>query len=178
MNNYKYWKLVAIIELIVIIALIVYYSFVSLKGPVQQRSFFPDKLNQKYGKCRAKLPIPVIDSNYIRVDATLKGKLLSISEFEWNDSNYSHPGCFRLNPDQTEHTLSNYMSRAKQDSLIPFYIKIRTRSNDNDYEFSLKVFNLKNQLIGKYPATGESVKAKIDFIGNAVLLTENIKLKN
>ena len=179
MERKQLWKRVAILELVIIIILIGYNIFQIATPSFAPQTYSPDKVNKKYGVCRARLPNPVIDSNFIKVEVSLKGKSLSISEFEWNDTNYvSQPGCFRANADQTEHTMSNFMHHVKQDSLVPFYIKIRSRANDNDYEYSLKVYNLKNQVIGKYPEASESVKAKVNFIGSPVVLAENIKIKN
>ena len=59
-----------------------------------------------------------------------------------------------------------------------FYIKIKTKSNNNEGDFSIQAHNLQGQLIGKYPNSGESVKIKLDFIGNAAIIDKTIKLKN
>jgi len=169
------WKYIALAELIVIIGLLA-YIYSQQYTSFQPKGFFPDKVNKKYGRCRPAQPA---DTNYVKVSVSLKGKMLAISEFEWNDTNYvSRPGCFRPNADQSEYTMNNYIYRATNDTLVPFYTKIRTRSNDNDYEFSIKVFNHRNELIGKYPEGSESLKGKIDFIGIPAILMENVKLKN
>lgn len=168
------WILPISISIIIVIAVVAYYVYTRSKSEIVQTS-----QRVKYGKCRSSMPSPIIDSNFIKVDVSLKGPSLSISDFEWNDSNYaSNPGCFRTNQSQTEHNLSNFMYKSKMDSIANFYIKIRTKSNNNEGDFSIQAHNLQGQLIGKYPNSGESVKIKLDFIGNAAIIDKTIKLKN
>jgi len=126
-----------------------------------------------YGKCISAPP----DTNYVRLDVTLAGSDISLRSFEWNKFEYASGNrCFKNNQGQTVISMSNFMPCKKEDTIASFDAVIRTSKLDNPFAFNLKVFDLNNHLIGKYPDSPDVYRDTMHALSQPAVILQNVKL--
>jgi len=121
-------------------------------------------LRNRMGKCqRNSLPA------HIKVKVLLKGKKLRIREFLCNGLEYISSRCFDQKTDSI--AMQNYVPYNSQQGNLPFSISFHSLGvTNNEFEFSIAVFDSNNKLIGKYPQTGTEkvIKDKIKLLSETV----------
>lgn len=144
---------------------------------LQVDQLFIDAENKIVARCFDSLPPR--DTNVVKLVFSLKGKSLHIQDFEWNNKDYvsGNPSCVTTDGDNTQHTMTKYIHQSKADSICPFFLRFRSEiAGGNEYEFSLKIFDRRNVLIGKYPVLEDVLKGKILAIALPAIIKTNIKL--
>lgn len=198
--NGRAWRNLAIFMSAICLMLVLYIALSNTKQHLSTKEYFElaksdtstaareiyadqVKIDARYkrpGRCLDTLVKPVKDSNYIKLVFSLKGKELHIMDFDWNGQDYvsGAASCIDINSDKTEHTMAKYIRQPRTDSIATFFMSILSDiAGGNEYEFSIKAYDIKGTQIASYPEDGSSIKGKISAIALPAIIKANIKLK-